>query len=212
MHKALCFLGAAGLMLATVATGFAQQPQNVRVRGTIEQIEGSAMTVKSRQGETLKVLVADDARVSALTKASLSDIKLGGYVGATAMPEADGRWKALEVHIFQEAMRGTGIGDRPHDLSPKSTMTNGTIDNLSSGTVGGTAANAGGMTLTLNYKDGEKKIDVTPETVVVFYLPGSKDDLKAGAKIYITASTKQADGTLLMTRVNAGRDGLTPPM
>jgi hypothetical protein len=186
--------------------------QNVRVRGEILQVDGAVLTVKSRQGETFKVKAADDARISALEKASMSDIKPGAFVGSAALPEADGRWQAVEVHIFPESLRGNGEGDRPHDLAPKSTMTNGTISNISSGTVGAAASNGGGMTLTLNYKDGEKKIEVTPSTVVVFYLPGNKDDLKAGAKIYITASTREADGSLLMTRVNVGRDGLTPPM
>ncbi len=207
LRMALAFVCAA----AAFTPASAQQP-NVRLRGTIEQVDGSVLTLKSRQGETVQVKVADDAKVNGLVKASPSDIKTGAFVGSAALPEADGRWKAIEVHIFPEALRGTGEGDRPHDLAPKSTMTNGTVSNMSNGTVGGTAANAGGMTLTLNYKEGEKKIDVTPETVVIFYLPGSKDELKAGVKIYITAATRQADGTLLMTRANIGRDGLTPPM
>jgi hypothetical protein len=194
-----------------VASASAQQ-QNVRVRGTIEQVDGSVLAVKSREGQTLRVKVADDAKVVGLVKASLADIKPGSFVGSAAIPEADGHWKAVEVHIFLEALRGNGEGDRPHDLQPKSTMTNGTVSNMSNGTVGGAVAQAGSTTLTLNYKEGEKKIDVTPATVVVFYLPGSKDDLKAGAKIFITAATRQDDGTLLMTRVNVGRDGLTPPM
>jgi hypothetical protein len=212
MRKTISVLGAAGFVLITAAASLAQQPQNVRVRGTIEQVDGSVLTVKSREGETLKVTVADDVKVVALSKASPADIKQGGFVGSAALPEANGRWKAAEVHIFPEALRGNGIGDRPHDLAPKSTMTNGTVSNMTSGTVGGTVANAGGMTLTLNYKDGEKTIDLTPETVVVFYTPSNKDIIKAGAKIYITAATRQADGTLLMTRVNVGVDGLTPPM
>ena len=69
----------------------------------------------------------------------------------------------------------------------------------------------GGATLTLKYKEGEKKIDVTPETVIVTYAPGSKDELKAGAKIYIPAAMKQADGTLTAARINVGR-GIAPPM
>jgi len=158
------------------------------------------------------VKVADDAKVNGLVKASPADIKPGLFVGSAAVPTADGHWKAVEVHIFPDAMRGRGEGDRPFDLQPKSTMTNGTINSMTNGTVGGAAANAGGMTLTLNYKEGEKKIDVTPDTVIVIYAPGSKDELKPGGKISITASTRQADGTLLMTSVNVGRDGLTPPM
>ena len=193
-----------------VASASAQQ-KNIRVRGTIEQVDGPVLTIKSRDGDTLKVKMAYDAKVVALVKASLADIKPGSFVGSTAMPEEDGRWKAVEVHIFPEEMRGTGEGDRPYDYKPKSTMTNGTVNALAKRKVNGAVETAEGATLTLNYKDGEKQIDVTPATVIVIYAPGSKDDLKSGAKIYIPAAIRQEDGTLVTARVNVGR-GVTPPM
>ena len=196
---------------ALAVTSASAQQKNVRVRGTIEQVDGPVLTIKSRDGDTLKVRMADDAKVVALVKATLADIKPGSFVGSTAMPQEDGRWKAVEVHIFPEAMRGTGEGDRPYDYKPKSTMTNGTVSALAKSTVNGAVEKAEGTTLTLNYKEGEKKIDVTPETVVVIYAPGSMDELKSGAKIYIPAATQQADGTLMTARVNVGR-GVTPPM
>ena len=192
------------------------QQKSVRVRGTIEQVDGPVLTVKSRDGDTLKVKLTDDAKVTALIKASLADIKPGSYVGATAMPEPDGSWKAVEVHIFPDAMRGVGEGDRPWDLRPKSTMTNGSVGNVSNGhiaggTVGGTATTAGGETLSINYQGGEKKIEVMPATVIVTYAPGSKDELKPGAQIIVTGATRQADGALMAARINVGR-GVTPPM
>jgi hypothetical protein len=189
------------------------QDKPVRVRGTIEQVDGAVLTVKSRAGETLKVKMANDAKVVALVKASLADIKPGSYVGSTAMPEEDGTFKAVEVHIFPESMRGTGEGDRPYDYKPKSTMTNGTVGNVgattAAGTVGGEVTKGGGTTLTLTYKEGEKKIDVTPETVIVMYTPGTMDELKPGASIYIPAATRQADGLLTTGRINVGR-GVAP--
>jgi hypothetical protein len=187
------------------------QDKPVRVRGTIDRIEGSMMIVKSREGDTLRIKFADDGRVIALEKASLADIKPNSYVGSTAMPQPDGTWKAVEVHIFPEAMRGTGEGDRPYDYRPQSTMTNGTVNNVGKSTVGGTVSSEEGSTLTLSYKDGSKKIEVTPETVIVSYLPGSRDELKPGARIYIPAATRQADGTLMTARINVGR-GIAPPM
>ena len=193
-----------------VASASAQQ-KNIRVRGTIEQVDGPVLTIKSRDGDTLKVKMAYDAKVVALVKASLADIKPGSFVGSTAMPEEDGRWKAVEVHIFPEEMRGTGEGDRPYDYKPKSTMTNGTVNALAKRKVNGAVETAEGATLTLNYKDGEKQIDVTPATVIVIYAPGSKDELKSGAKIYIPAAIRQEDGTLVTARVNVGH-GVTPPM
>jgi len=203
-------LGIACAAALTVSTASAQQ-KSIRVRGTIEQVDGPVLTIKARDGDTLKVRMADDAKVVALIKATLADIKPGSFVGSTAIPEEDGRWKAVEVHIFPEEMRGTGEGDRPYDYKPKSTMTNGTVNALAKRKVNGAVENAGGATLTLNYKDGEKQIDVTPATVIVIYAPGSRDELKSGAKIYIPAATRQEDGTLVTARVNVGR-GVTPPM
>jgi hypothetical protein len=203
-------LGIACAAALTVSTASAQQ-KSIRVRGTIERVDGPVLTIKARDGDTLKVRMADDAKVVALIKATLADIKPGSFVGSTAMPEEDGRWKAVEVHIFPEEMRGTGEGDRPYDYKPKSTMTNGTVNALAKRKVNGAVENAGGATLTLNYKDGEKQIDVTPATVIVIYAPGSRDELKSGAKIYIPAATRQEDGTLVTARVNVGR-GVTPPM
>ena len=208
--KVSTLIGAA-CVVAVVSTAVWAQDKPVRVRGTIDQIEGSTMIVKSREGDTLRVKLADDGRVIALEKASLADIKPNSYVGSTAMPQPDGTWKAVEVHIFPEAMRGTGEGDRPYDYRPQSTMTNGTVNNVGKSTVGGTVSNEEGSTLTLSYKDGSKKIEVTSETVIVSYLPGSRDELKPGARIYIPAATRQADGTLMTARINVGR-GIAPPM
>jgi len=203
-------LGVACAAALAVASASAQQ-KPVRVRGTIEQIDGSVLSIKSREGDTVKVKLADDAKIVAMVPATFADIKPGSFVGSTAMPDADGHWKAVEVHIFPEAARGTGEGDRPFDYRPKSTMTNGTVNSVGGGAAGATVDKAEGKTLTLNFKEGEKKIEVVPETVIYTYAAGSKDELKPGAAIYITAATKQADGTLMTARINVGR-GVVPPM
>jgi len=206
--KTLTMIGAAcALLLASAAASAQDKP--MRVRGTVEQIDGAMMTVKSREGDTLKVKLADEVKVVALVKSSLADIKPNSFVGSTAMPQPDGTWKAVEVHIFPEEMRGTGEGDRPYDYKPQSTMTNGTVNSLAKTTMTGTVASEEGTTLTLDYKGGSKKIDVTPQTVIVSYMPGTREELKPGASIYIPAATRQADGTLLTARVNVGR-GVAP--
>jgi hypothetical protein len=113
----------------------AQAPGMVRVRGTIDSVDGQVLNVKardgamSRDGATLKVKLADNAPIRAVVKASLADIKPGSFIGVTGMPQPDGSQKAVEIHIFPEAMRGTGEGFRPWDLMPNSTMTNATVDN-----------------------------------------------------------------------------------
>ena len=145
------------------------------------------------------MVLADNALVVAIAKASLADVKPGVFVGVTGMPQADGTQRAVEVHVFSEAMRGTGEGHRPWDLQPQSTMTNGNIDQ--------TVIGIEGQTLTLSYKGGEKKIVVPSDTPIVSIAPGEKTDRKPGAKIFIVAAKKQADGTLLAPRVNIGKQG-----
>ena len=203
MTKRLIGVTALGLMLAA-STSFAQQPQTVRVRGTVEAADGPIITVKSRDGQSYKIKLTDNAVVRGIVKAPLSDIKANSFIGVTGMPQADGSQKAMEIHIFPEAMRGTGEGHRPWDLVPSSTMTNATVAQMVKG--------VSGDEITLKYKDGEKKIVVAPDTVIVTYLPGDRSELKPGAKIFIAAANKKDDGTLEASAVSVGRDGVAPPM
>jgi Domain of unknown function (DUF5666) len=175
----------------------------VRVRGTIESIDGPTYVIKTRDGDELKVALPDKAQIAAVVKASLADIKQGLFVGVTGMPQADGSQSALEVHIFPEAMRGTGEGHYSWDLKPTSTMTNANINQV--------VTAVDGQALTLKYKDGEKKIFVAANTPIVAYVRGDSGDLKPGAKVFI-AAIKQPDGTLQGRAWRVGRDGVTPPM
>ena len=193
---------AIGLLFA-LAAPVANAQETVRVRGTIDRVEGDTYVIKTRAGPEVKVKLPDNVMVVALTKASLADIKQGSYVGVAGMPQPDGSQRALEVHIFPEPMRGTGDGHRGWDLQPSSTMTNGNVEQAT--------PSGDGQTLTLKYKDGENKISVPADTPIVVYVPGEKSELKPGAPIFIAAATKQPDGTLLTPRVNVGR-GLAPPM
>jgi len=179
------------------------QEAPVRVRGTIEKVEGDTYLVKARDGGELKLKLAANAAVVALVPATPADIKQGTYIGVAGMPQADGSQKALEVHIFPEAMRGVGDGHRGWDLQASSTMTNGNVE--------ATAAASDGQTVTLKYKDGEKKVSIPSGIPIVLYVPGEVAELKPGAKIFISAANKQPDGTLQAARVNVGR-GAAPPM
>jgi Domain of unknown function (DUF5666) len=191
-------------MLATSVT-LAQQPQTTRIRGQIEKVDGDTLDIKTRSGEMLKVKLVDPGRVMALVKASLTDIKVGSFVGVTAMPQADGSQKAIAIHIFLESQKGV-VPDRhgPWDLQPGSTMTNAIVDT--------TVAGVDGQTLTVKYKDGEKKVVVPPNTTIVAYSPGNKNELKSGAHVIIFAAAKQADGSFTAQSINVGRDGVVPPM
>jgi hypothetical protein len=202
--------GVASIAVALSATTSLaqQQPQATRIRAMIEKVDGNVLMVKARNGDQLKVTMADNARYAAMIKATLDELKPDTYIGVTSMPQPDGTLKAVAIHIFQPNQRGTGEGHRPWDLTPGSMMTNAAIET--------TVASADGQSVTVKYKQGDKvedkKVLVTPQTVIVRYVPGDKNELKPGVHIIIGAATKNADGSFGAAALNYGRDGIVPPM
>jgi hypothetical protein len=191
--------GVALLAAISATAAFAQQA--VRVRGTIEKVDGNTLTVKAGDGTAVTLMLTSDAAVVSVVKATLADVKEGSFVGSAAMPQPDGSQKALEVHIFPETMRGTGEGHRPFTV-PNSTMTNGTVGDM--------VTASDGQSLTVKYKGGDKKIVVPPGVPIVRYEIGGRSDLKPGAHVTATNAVKKPDGTLEAARINVGRDGLVP--
>ena len=195
-------LSTAFAFAATAA--LAQAPDTVRVRGTIQSVDGSTLDVKARDGADVKVKLADNAVIRTVTGKTVADVKQGLFVGITAMPQPDGTQKAVEIHIFPEAARGTGEGHRPWDLMPGSTMTNANVDSE--------VAITDGKKLVLKYKDGDKTFIVPDNVKVVMFAPGSAADVKPGAKIFIVAAKKLPDGTLEAPGATVSSGGVDPPM
>ena len=180
----------------------ASAQESIRIRGTIERIDGPVYVVKNRDGAELKLTVTDNPLFVAISPSKIADIKPGMFVGSAGTMQPDGIQKAIEVHIFPESMRGTGEGHYDWDLKPGTKMTNGNVEQ--------SVAAVDGPILSVKYKDGEKKLLVTSETVVVTYVMGSKDELKPGTKIFVAAAKKQPDGTVQTPRITYGRDGAGP--
>jgi hypothetical protein len=202
LHTIRLALAVASLGLFGLASPVSAQ-ETVRIRGTIERVEGPIYVVKNRDGAELKLTVTDNPLFVAIVKSTMADIKPGMFVGSTGMTQPDGSQKAIEVHIFPESMRGTGEGHYDWDLKPNTTMTNANVEQ--------TVAGVEGPVLSVKYKDGEKKLLVTPDTTVVTYVAGDRAELKPGIKIFVGAAKKQPDGTLLTPRITYGREGLAPP-
>ena len=197
-------LGIAGLaLILSASAAWAQQAPPVRVRGEITKVEGNTLSVRSRDGQSLMVKLAQPARIAAMVKASLADIKEGSFIGVSAMPQPDGTQKAYAVHIFMDSQKGV-VADRfgPWDSRPGSTMTNANVAS--------TVASKDGQNLLVKYKDGEKKVVVPPGTTIARYLPGSAADLKVGAKVFVAAARKEPDGSLTAPNIAVGRD-IDPP-
>ena len=196
---------AALLLAAGAAAAIAQVPADtsVRIRGTVEKIDGQMMTVKANNGQSMTVKLTDNFTVMGIAKASIDEIGSGKYIGTTTVGEREGALVALEVHIFPEAMRGAGEGHRDWDLRPQSKMTNASVATVTS--------MGRDRVLLVQYKGGEKKVLVPENAAVVSFTPTDRSALKAGAAVFV-ASQRQADGTLVAPRVNVGLNGQIPPM
>lgn len=185
----------------TCAQAMAQPAQNRRIRGTIEGLDANVLIVKARDGDSVKISLPDNWQVTAYTKATLDDIKVGSFIGVGGVPQADGSQKAVSINIFPESARGLGEGFRPWDQAPNGTMTNAAVAEA--------VAAPDGHTLLLKYKDGEKKIIVPPTATIATFGPGEKSEVKPGAATVVSAVTKP-DGSLEAARVGVGRDGFVP--
>lgn len=207
MDRKLLTKGALMLAAGAAATLLALQDANaaerVRVRGTIESLSGDTLAVKSRDGKDVTVTLKSGWTVTGVVKASVADIKPGDFIGAASQPTDSGINGAIEVVIFPAAMKGTGEGDRPWDSQPNSSMTNATVANA--------VSSVNGPTLTLTYKGGERKISIPDGTPIVTLTSASKDDLKAGAGVFITGEASD-DGMVSADRVAVGLNGTVPPM
>jgi len=204
--RLITFTALISLVQFQAAQAQAPQGKPATVRGKISAVEKQALKVTTSAGEVL-VKLPDDVRIGGVEAAKLSDITAGNYVGTTAVKQADGNLKALEVHIFPESSRGTGEGHRPWDLQPGSTMTNANVEKVEQVAV----EKVQGQLLTLKYKDGEQKVFIPPGTPIVKNVPADQSLLKPGTGVYIPA-VRGEDGTLTATRITVGVGGIMPPM
>ena len=204
MNRKRLIAAALTLSVATLAAfQSAGAAERVRVRGTVESLDGDTLKVKSRDGKDITVALKSGWNVGGVIKAAVSDIKPGDFVGIASQPTDSGINGAIEVVIFPASMKGTGEGDRPWDSAPNSSMTNATVANA--------VTSVNGPTLTLTYKGGERKINIPKGTPVVTLAAATKSDLKPGAGVFITGE-RSGDSTVSADRVAVGLNGTMPPM
>jgi hypothetical protein len=175
----------------------------VRLRGTIDKLDGHTLTVKSRDGQSVTVNLADNVAVVYLVKKTMADIKTGDYLASTGIKGTDGKIHAVEVRIFPEAQRGTAEGQFPWDLQPDSIMTNATAGQI-------TQTPAGNV-VKVSYKGTESEYIIDPTTPIFTYEQGDMSLLVPGKAVFIVAPKKD-DGTLTAARVTVEKDGIKPPM
>jgi len=202
--RILTALAASGFVVLSLSqAAIAQENQRVRVRGTIESLNGDTLTVKTREGSDATVALKSGWKVAGIRNASVDDIKVGDFVGVASLPKGTGPDGAIEVLIFPAAMKGTGEGSRPWDVQPNSSMTNATVSNA--------VKAVDGHTITLTYQGKEKTISIAEGTPIVTFAPATKDDLKPGAGVIVMAE-RAADGSISAAQVAVGINGVMPPM
>lgn len=193
-----------GAILFGLANVQAQPLPTVRVRGSVTEVSGQQLHVKTREGKDIQVGITDHTKINVLYARTLRDVRAGSFVGVTAIQQGpETPLVAREIHIFAEAQRGTGEGHYDWDLEPGASMTNANVDAI-------VDANDGEQ-LTLGYKGGSQKIVVPRDVPVVSFKPADKSALKAGAQIFCIAQ-QAADGTLTAQHISVGMNGLKPPM
>jgi hypothetical protein len=198
-----CALGFCLVFAASTAVAQAPTSPPVRIRGVVDKIENSELTVRLKTGGTAAIHLAEPHTIITVVKASLADIAPGAFIGTTALPQNDGTLKAIEIHIFPEAQRGTGEGFRPFDLAPNSTMTNANVASK--------VESVAGPLLKLTYKGGEQTVVVPPDAAIVGLAPGEAADLHVDVAVSFQAIPQQ-DGSLQASRITVGKNGVNPPM
>jgi len=195
------------MLAATFAlSSVSAKAQNVRVRGTIEKLDGNVLMVKSRDGAELKLALKDNVRITGVIKASLGDVKVDSNVAITSRPRADGTLEAFELRIAPVGQPFNSFHSE-WDLMPNSFMTNGSLQT--------SIAGVDGQVLTVKYKvtgkpDEEKKLIVTPKTIIATTVPGTKEDLKPGLKVFVAGAPKLPDGSLDVAAIQVEKE-IPPP-
>ena len=188
---------------ATVLAGLlfsAPALAQAHIRGTLTAAKDGTVDVQTTKGENVSIKLANDAGLFLVTKADMSAIQTGKFVGITSF-EQDGKRVAREVHVFDESLRGLAEGHYPWDLEAKpNMMTNANISKVEEvGT---------DRVLVLNYKGGEQTITIPTSATVVAFDKAPADQLAVGRKVFIVMKKDGSEATAIVI----GAEGVKPPM
>lgn len=218
-RKTLLTALAAGLSLAAMMPAMAAD-QPVHIRGTVADVTSTGFTVQTATGSQTIVL-SPTTKIAGVVPSTLDAVKDGTFIG-TANVSHGNTSRALELVVFPDSMKGTGLGDYAWDLPGKSgagsAMTNGTVkttgqakaavSSMTNGTVK-TSSGSGARTLVVDYGKGEKTINVPANVPVVAFQPADKSAIVAGAHVFVVGTPGT---TVSAGLVAVGINGTVPPM
>src|SRR6266571_510070 len=186
MFRTLWVPVAAAVLLVGVllsAPAFAQ----AHIRGTLTAAKDGTISVQTAKGGTESIKLANDAGLFLVTKADMSAIQSGKFVGITSV-EQGGKRVAREGHY-------------PWDLeSEPNMMTNANIAKVEEvGT---------DRVLRLNYSGGEQTITIPTSATVVAFDKAPADQLAAGRKVFVVMKKDGSEAAAVVI----GAEGVKPPM
>src|SRR5690349_19938605 len=150
------------------------------LRGTVASVEGRMLAVRTADGDTARVTLADDAGVFVVTPADRSHVTTGRFIGVTSV-EVGGHRVAREVHVFDDSLRGLGEGHYPWDLLTEPNM-------MTNADVAEVAATPGGDEVDIKYKEGSQRIALPPDVVVVDFNRTDLTRLSVGREVFVIAN------------------------
>jgi hypothetical protein len=164
-----------------------EPPHFSRVNATVEKLQGQSLTLKTTDGNDLPLALSPKVLVLRSKPATIADVTSGEFIGCTAVEDENGKLNAKEIHILPESMRGVGEGHYPWGTGPKTTMTNGNIEQV--------AGVTNGHVIKVEYKGGASEIEIPPDVPVTRIEVVNRDELKPGTRVTVYAQ-KNSDGSL----------------
>jgi hypothetical protein len=158
--------------------------------GTIESVNGAAITVRTRTGQTVDVTETNSTSITKMVSISLERVRKGDSIVASGNLAADGTFVAQRITIVANATFVTG-----------SQQGVGRQAGVAAGTVTGVVRG----TLTLSAPDGTVATVVTssPSTAISTAAAASRRDLTAGQTVVVRGSPN-ADGSITATLIQEG--------
>jgi hypothetical protein len=99
-----------------------------RIKATVVAFDGALLTVRPEgESDTMKIGVRPATRILKEDLKALADIPAGTFIGATLSKTPQGAFTAQEVHVFPEALRGSGEGLYPATPGSSYFILNGAV-------------------------------------------------------------------------------------
>jgi hypothetical protein len=192
----------AASLFSLVSPAGAVEPTR-HIRGTVVEIKEGKASIKTNGGKTEEFSFGEKTRQFSVTAADIGAITKDRFVGVTSF-ERDGKRVAREVHIFAEALRGTGEGDRPWDLEDEG-------NHMTNATIGKVEAVGDDRMLKLDYKDGSQSIAIPPTAKIVLLDEAPRGLLKKDDKVFVRVRATEGGGQEAVLII-IGANGQAPPM